>query len=396
LSGDLYDHLIAVVVVSVLFVAAVVAVPNISYIGLFSMDQQQLRNLALNTLKTMLLDTGYPEDWGSLQEFTNGTIERFGLAFDDSSSFYVLDPDKVSRLVRENPEGHLGYERIRDLLGLQDYGFNFRIIPPFRVLVNDEDFDGQNDPITLKELEEGIEVVVLFNDGSPIPRAAVEVTLIYVLDKDSTYNTAKANKRTDALGKCEINLSDFDPPIESTDAITDFIVVFNVTVADVATVTSSYMQSSHENVVDVSIVGDNITLWISENNVPQNTSQMVIENVIAVDENGAWNLYAGGDTPEDIMTPGEGFYYWSHLFYGLSDDPPLFLIFNLKVTFGGVGGRQLILLVGPRPNWTGLRVQGYGDPAGINSASSAVTVQRAVIIARMTYIAELTLWKESP
>jgi hypothetical protein len=115
-----------------------------------------------------------------------------------------------------------------------------------------------------------------------------------------------------------------------------------------------------------------------------------------VDGSGAWTLYVGGQNPDDHLTPGGGYYFWNRTFKGLSRDPPLFLIFNIEVTLGGEGGRQLILMVGPKPNWTGSRVTGYGDPAGISPESSAVTVQRAVVISGMTYIAELTFWKESP
>ncbi|MDH5783677.1 MAG: hypothetical protein OEZ35_08485, partial [Candidatus Bathyarchaeota archaeon] len=70
---------------------------------------------------------------------------------------------------------------------------------------------------------------------------------------------------------------------------------------------------------------------------------------------------------------------------------PLFIIFNLNVP----EPRRLVLFLGPDPNWTGSRVAAYGDP-NVAGASSAVKVQRDVIISGMTYIAELTLWKESP
>jgi len=379
--------MIGLVITGIIAVSAVIVIPNLSYVNLLYVDQQQLRNIALGTLKTMLLDAGYPANWGSTDDFGP---DRFGLALAGSSSFYVLDPDKVQRLVVGNPAGFIEYEDIRTELKLQGYGFNFQIIPPFKVLVNDEDFDGESNPITLENLTKGVEVFVTYNAGSPIPKALVEATLLYVVDKDDL-RTAKASNSTNALGKCIIK-----PDIQDSDGITDFIIVFKATVADVTTVTSSYRQGFHEHLVDVSIVGDNITLWIPDDSVPEETSERRVENVIAVDENDVWNMYTGGDPVEDKMNPGEGYHYWTSIFNGLSYDPPLFLIFNILVTLGGQGGRQLILFVGPNPNWMGSRVQAYGDPTGARGASSAVKIQRDVVISGMTYIAELTLWKESP
>ena len=96
--GTVYDYLMAIVIVGVIFVAAVVVVPNASNMNLLYVDQQQLRNVALEALKAMLLDTGYPVNWGSQDPFDQNSIQRFGLAYSGTSSFYVLDPEKAQRL----------------------------------------------------------------------------------------------------------------------------------------------------------------------------------------------------------------------------------------------------------------------------------------------------------
>jgi len=393
LAGSLYDHLLAIVLVGAIFSAAVAALPNIGYISLLSVDQQQLRNLALDTLKTILLDAGYPTDWGSYENFSNSTVQRFGLALDDDSSFYVLDQDKVSRLVIGNPAGHVGYEAIRAKLNLEGYGFNLRIVPPFNVSINN------NDPsITLANLTNGVEVLVRHNDGRPIPNANVETTIMYVKGKDSEQlYTAKNRTRTDALGKCIIK--DSSLPID----VRYFVVVFKVTVADLTTVTASYTQGLHQDVVTASIVGDNITLQIPRRAMPgenNNTKgERWIEQITYVDENGAWTYYEGSHT-EDPINYGSGSdkYIWSREFPGLSSDAPMFLIFTISVPLKQEKGetkpgRQLVFFLGPNPNWMGVRVQSYGDPSGSRGATS-VKIQRNVIIAGMTYIVEFTLWKQ--
>jgi len=383
--------MIGLVAISIIFSSAIVVIPNLSYVNLLYMDQQQLRNIALGTLKTMLLEAGYPANWGSTYDFDPDQVERFGLALAESSSFYVLDPDKVQRLVMGNPTGVLEYEAIRTELWLQGYGFNFRIIPPFKVVVNDVDFDGESNPVTLGNLSEGVDVLVANNVGSPIPQASIEAILVYVLkqDKDSLYS-AKTGNKTSALGKCTIK-----PDIaQDLDNISDFIIVFKVTVAEVASVKSAYMGGfDQQHIMNASIVGDNITLAIPEGSGWEKDSAGTrwIDSVVLVSENEVSNMYNGTKSNEDKITWGGGYWGWSRIFSGLSYYNPLFFIFSINAP----EPRRLVLFLGPEPNWSGSRVEAFGDPSGV-IGSSVVKIQRNVIISGMTYIAELTLWKESP
>jgi len=384
--------MIGLVITGIIAVSAIVVIPNLSYVNLLYVDQQQLRNIALDTLKTMLLGAGYPATWGSTYDFDPDQVERFGLALTGSSSFYVLDPDKVQRLAVGNPAGIIEYEDIHTKLKLQGYGFNFQIIPPFKVLVNDEDFDSESNPITLGNLNEGVEVFVTYNAGSPIPKASVEATLLYVLknDKDNFY-TVKATNSTNALGKCIIK-----PDIpQDPDDITDFVMVFKVTVVGMTTVTSSYMEGFNQHVMNASMVGENITMSIPEGPgwAKGSSGTRWVKSVVVVNEYGFWNIYNGTKQDDKIQwSDSKDGWGWSRLFSGLSYYNPLFIIFNLNVP----NPRRLVFFLGPGPNWKGPRVEAYGDPTGAGGASSAVRIQRDVVLSGMTYIAELTLWKESP
>ncbi len=393
--------MVGLIVTGIIAVSAVIVIPNLSYVNLLYVDQQQLRNIALGTLKTMLLDAGYPTNWGLLSNFDSSQVERFGLAHAGSSSFYVLDADKVQRLVVGNPTGVIEYEDIRTKLELQGYGFNFRIIPPFKVIVNDVDFDGESNPITLANLTNGVKVSVTYNAGSPIPKASVEATLLYVLDK-TNFTTTKAISSTDALGKCVLNLSDFSPQIDEDDEedITDFIIVFKVTVADLTTITSSYMEGFEaQHIMNGSIIGENISIAIPEGPGWEKGSSGTrwVKSVMVVNEDDIWNIYNGTQQDDTIKwSDSKESWGWSKLFSGLSYFNPLFIIFNLSVPGAGGLGRRFVLFLGPDPNWSGTRVEAFGDPTGTGGASSAVKIQRDVVISGMTYIAELTLWKESP
>jgi len=389
LTGGIYDHLLAVVLVGAIFVAAVAALPNVGYVSLLSVDQQQMRNLALDVLKTMLLDAGYPTDWGSYQVFTNSTVQRFGLALDDSSSFYVLDPDKVSRLNLDNPAGFVGYETIRDRLRLQGYGFDLRITPPFNVTIND------GNPVDLATMRNGVKVLVTHSDDKrPIPNAAVKAKIIYSKTNDNNqfYWATPLSNSTDVLGKCTIKNT--DPDFQSAN-VQDFVLVLTVTVADLTTITATYMSGFHQQIASASMIGDTVTLHIPENVIPseQPRGERRIMSVASVSESGVSTVYNGGDPNNDKMTWGEKYSYKNYTFPGIRYEDSLFLIFTIRVSLGKGGGLSLVLFLGPRPNWMGARIQDYGDPRGAASGS-AVKVQRNVLIAGMTYRVEFTLWKQ--
>ena len=396
--GTLIDNIIALIVTGAIFTSAIMVVPTLSYVNLLYVDQQQLRNIALDTLKTMLLEAGYPTNWGTTYNFHSDQVERFGLALAGSSSSYVLDPDKVQRLAVGNPAGFIKYEDIRAKLNLQGYGFSFSIIPPIKVSVNDEDFDGESNPITLEDLVEGIEVSVTDNAGSPIPKALVEATLVYALkdveNVENTLQVVKVNNNTNAVGKFIMKPDIPDNPNE----ISDFVIVFKVTVADITSVSArtSYMHGfGEQHVVNASLVGDNLTLTIPEGRGWEKDSAGArwVVNAMQVNENEVSEIYNGllsdGTYSDDAkITWGLGHWGWSMLFGSLSYSNSLFFIFTLSVP----NPRRLVLFLGPDPNWRGFRV---ADCGGTGTAPIA-TVQRCVTISGMTYLAGLTLWKESP
>ena len=377
-----YDHLIALGIMVMLFAVSVVAVPTISYINLLNIDQQQLRNVALEVLKTMLFDTGYPQNWGSTGNFNKDSIARFGLALSGDSSLYVLDSDKVQRLVTDNPSGSLDCETVRTKLGLQGYGFIVKIVSPFNVTVRRDMSTGFN-PLRFN-------VLVKFNDGRRIPNAHVEATMVYVVGSDKqNFFMTKAESQTSELGECTI-----EKVLPA--GVTGLIVVVKTTVADVASASAHFVEGFKQNVAAASIVGDNITMWIPQDAMLEgdNTrSERRVWDIISVTEDSVANMYEGGNPTEDKITYGEGYYMWSRVFPGLSYDDPQFLIFNLLVTLKD-GGRQLVLFVGPNPNWLGSRLLGYGT-IGAEPSAGRIKLARSVEISGMTYIFELLLWKES-
>ena len=356
-----------------------------NYVTFLQVDQQQLRNIAEQVFKTMLLEPGYPADWGSTDPLDQNSVDRIGLAAEDST-FYVLDSDKVQRLVTDNPMGYIEYNKTRELLGLEDYGFSLSIVPPFNVTVENNEFEVAPSRVDLK-----LEVTVLDVDGGPIPNAVVESTIIYSTKKgeNSRLYVIIEKNSTDLLGMCEVE-KHMDAP--SGEQFSDVIVVFRVSVANVASLFVTYQRVPPNNIANINFLGDNIVLTIPE--VTPRGARWV-DNIIEFDWESFVSLYNGTrDNQLDKLTYGEGYKVWSRTFKGLKHGVPSLLIMGFWAVDEGVG-RRCILIAGPNPNWFGSRVLQYGDPARAKGARCVVKLQRDVVISGMTYLAEIIVWKES-
>ena len=371
MAGEVYGYIIGLVITGIIFISAVAVVPNLSYVNLLYVDQQQLRNTALETMKAILLQAGSPTSWGSEEPFNQDSVSRFGLACTESSSSYVLDSDKVQRLVVDNPIGYVEYDKMRELLGLEGYGFSISILPPFNVTI----IDPVN--VTGTTLRYGVKVSYL--DGRPIPTATTHAVIVYIL-KDKFGLTRTDPHWTDTLGICRENvtLSISDP--ESV------VVILRVSVADVTTLIVTFGKSSSTYVADINMVGDNVILTKAKD--PSNEDVKLLEIFAFGSRGSLTSIYNG--TAQDHFNTGEGEHrLWTKTFPGLRTQDPAILVVNFDAVDKG---RKEIIVTGPYQNLLGYTVFEYsGAPT---SSSAAVKLQRSVIISGMTYIVELTLWKE--
>jgi len=390
-AGEVYDYMIGLIIVGLIFGSAVLVVANLSYVNLLYVDQQQLRNVALTALKSMLLDTGDPVNWGS---DPNG-IQRFGLASSAGGSFYVLDPNKVQRL------DIVGYDKVRDLLGLEGYGFSLRILPPFNVTITDRNFD-----FTEQQTSIGFTVKVLRHDGRPLANAAVYPTIIYSVEEETTGNVSvksstASTRFTDLLGRCEINEL-LTPP--EGGRIRDVIAFLRVTVAGIETVVDIYHGATNPSeVIEIDYgTGDNVTLRIPEEEYPfdqPNEADWVCNVAAYYGQGDVLDMYSGTQDTDKI-TWGEGYKTWNGNIPGIQSSDPALVIFVLSCVPKGLEGegsgkgkgigRTPILIVSPGPN--------HIDPEGLhfggNISGPTVRIGRNVIISGMKYLLEMTLWKE--
>jgi len=381
MTGEAYDHVMAAVVLGAIFIAAVFIVPSITYVNLLYMEQQQMQNIALSAMKTVLFDEGYPANWGSMhgtEMFIEDDVDRFGLALLRDPSFFVLDSDKVQRLAN-NPTGNITYQKAKELLGLSGYEFSLLIRPLFNVdrAVNIGRPDDRTATINFG-------VNVSRYDGRPVPNAMVWATIIYAMDTPST-SFAQARVTTDSLGRC---IGSHTVSVGSGQKITDVIVIFRVTVADLATMVVSAEDTRHpNNIAKINVVGDNIVLTNPDEMAGPHAARWVL-NILVFNFESATNLLNGSRSNEYKLTYGQGFGVWDRRFDGLSMSEPAVLIF----TFDAVDkGRTILLLVGPYAMWSPSGVIEFSS--GSRHSGETVSIERNVIISGMAYIAELTLWK---
>jgi hypothetical protein len=89
------------------------------------------------------------------------------------------------------------------------------------------------------------------------------------------------------------------------------------------------------------------------------------------------------------VTNGLGYDYWNNTFPGLTAMDPVLLLFTVSVP----NPRRNVIVAGPFSLWDSSKVFSFG-PDSEQVSNAAIKLRRFVVISGMTYIAELTLWKE--
>jgi hypothetical protein len=340
----------------------------------------------------MLLDAGYPIRWGSTQSFDPTSVVRFGLASANSSNLYALDSDKVQKLVTGNPSevGYLTYEQVRSLLGLQGYGFKLKIMAPFDATVLDMAPPADPENPTDAELRTiDYEATVKLNDGKPVPNAVVNA-LIFACIKTGGGGTEESyavenyreTRSTNELGVCRVQRS-------LTGQVSDAIILFEVTVGDVHTVSSIYRRGGPPNdIANVNVVGDCLILTTPP--VDPRDNRWVLTVQVYTGDGSIISLYNG--TKDDVINWGS-VDEWLREFPGLQQMNPVLLMLSFRAVEKH-SGRQAIFVVGPFPRYLGSRVVSFGFDGDVPGGLAGAKITRVVDISGMTYIVEFTLWKE--
>jgi hypothetical protein len=380
-----YDHIVAILIVGAIFISTVVALPALNYANLQTIDQQQLRNSALNVFDSMLLGVGNPSMWGSSgTNFDQNLVDKFGLAYSVPFSKYVLDVDKVQRIDPSNPTGYIEYNRVREILNLEDHGFQFSILRPFLV-----DWS-----LNITGNEVHFSVAVTRNeDGTPIPNAEVKVTTtLSVMGGSKSFDIVKCDPLTfftDARGICEgiqtANVSG---------GITHAVSIMTITVSGMSTTVVARTKDPFNELIKINTSGDDIILSIPDELIANNTrSERRIVQIDVYDSEVLFPLFSMGDlNPPDIkFTQGSGYESWIMTYPGLRYMDPTALLFWVELTLKH-HGRVLVLLAGSLDFMANQEILSLGPDPG--SENPIVVMRRLVVISDMTYVAQIAFWRD--
>ncbi|TRO42739.1 hypothetical protein E2P42_02860 [Candidatus Bathyarchaeota archaeon] len=376
-----YDHLVAIVIVVALFIGTVVAVPaTMSFNISQSVDQQQMRNTALNLFNAILQGTGSPLNWGSKFPFDQNSVLTFGLASSSPFSSYILDSDKVQRLDPQSP-GYINYSYVKDLLKMQGYGFQFSLFRPFKVAHNIQ-FTGQS------TVQVSVNVTRT-EDGAPIPGSTVKTTIIVTASKANSDEPIfiideMPSKYTDLQGRCQI--------LESVNLPTGYtlqraVAILHITVTGMETMVVASKDESVIEYLKINTFGDDITLTMRGEYMGSPPGATWVERVFAYDLQTLITLYDGSGENADKINNGYGYDYWTGSFPGLSTIDPAILVLVLSVP----NPRRLVVVAGPLSFGNQDKIFEFG---GNPTANILTTMRRLVIISGMTYVSELLMWKE--
>jgi len=382
-----YDHIVAILIVGAIFVGTVVALPALNYSNLQTLDQQQLRNTALNVFDSMLLSAGSPSNWGSKSfPFDQNNVKLFGLASPSALSKFVLDSDKVQRLDLTNP-GVIDYDRVRTLLNTEDYGFQLSIYRPFEV---NWSLDITNTVVRFSV------TITRTEDGTPIPNAEIRVTITVTASKLSKTNetdfisqrydpmTYYTNVTGSCTGSLNTDLGDYN--------VAYAVAIMQINVGGLSTTVIAQNDNPVINLIKINTFGDTITLSLPEILNDTKSERRVME-IDAYDFENLIRLFKVGDVnpPEIKITKGEGYEYWSITFPGLSAVNPTVLLFAMQLTLKHIG-RTVVLIAGPFSFGDFKKMFSFGpEPPSEN----VITImRRLVVISDMTYVAQIAFWKD--
>ena len=126
---NIYEYLFAGVLIIALLIGSTVMLATLSTPTSNNSDKDLLKVTAEKVMTQVLLDPGYPYDWGT-NDVSAGQLQVFGLAQygQTSRQAYELDPEKVLRLSSDS----VSAKTAAKLLGLEnsygalDYGFTLQ------------------------------------------------------------------------------------------------------------------------------------------------------------------------------------------------------------------------------------------------------------------------------
>ncbi|HJW65815.1 MAG TPA: hypothetical protein VJ507_03430 [Candidatus Bathyarchaeia archaeon] len=180
---EIYEYLFAAILIVAMLIGSTIMVSTIAKPTQNVSDNEQLKVAAQKVATQVLLDTGYPFDWGSDITLTPSDLMTFGLAKhgETTREAYTLDSNKIKRLKLDfSSPYYVSPSTVLNLLNLgTDYGFSLEIYAPLNVSLYP--IDGNHYAVNVLSQYAGL----------PVVNAIVNATMFYS-EGASPINTANA------------------------------------------------------------------------------------------------------------------------------------------------------------------------------------------------------------
>jgi hypothetical protein len=350
----IYDYLFAGVIIIALLLGSTVMMAMLSSPALNASEKDLLKIASEKIMTQMLLDPGYPYNWGS----DNQNMTVFGLAKygETSREAYLLDPDKVLRL-NNTLEGNASYyfpaSNASSLLNLgTDYGFTLEFNETLKVSVN------QMGPTDIYSIS------VASDYALPMMGANVSATLYYV--NSSTLLIDHLEPKYNATiydGSCILDLSGHS---------TGEAKVLAVGVDYYGVHTAKLYSSVGPSVLNATLFGNTL--------IPSSSQP--------------YNIINGADSHEITLLQTNNGYETREFEVENSGTPTNFTLNSAPepstVAILAISENNK-LLVGSRD----FSMISYRTIPAIRSAASAYSLERTVLIGGVTFTATLYFWSMS-
>jgi hypothetical protein len=342
-----YEYLFAGIIIISLIIGSTVMVGTLSTPAMNASDKDQLKITSEKITTQLLLDSGYPYNWGSSQT-PLGDLKVFGLAKygQTSRQAYELDPDKVLRLSSSlsgdssyyiPPQNALQLLNLKNAYGVAEYGFTIEFSDALLVSAPEQTDDGYT-------------INVRSEYNLPIIGAKVSATLYYIDAENQIAHQGPSHGTTAADGSFLLPFN-FNPVTGSSEVLLVAVDYYGVLAVKFFYPTT--------NTLPATLFGN---------------------TVIA---NQPYSVGGGADCREILLVQtGQG-YETRDVSFTIGNSPESSAVAVLAVSSDGG------LVVGYR-DFSGIS---YRSIEAVQSAPLAYSLQRAVLIGGSTYTVTIYFWR---
>jgi len=352
----IYEYLFVGVIIISIVIASCLMIDTLVQPTLDSSTKDQLKVTAEKVMTQILLDPGFPFNWG---RDLDASIQTFGLAKygETSREAYMLDPDKVQRL-----DQNIGTAYLPPRLALQslnmgnDYGFTLEISENLNVTIQ---------RISVMNETFLVEVMSYF-DRMPIANAKITGVLYCARFGNIVSRGSIITNVTGYDGMCQV---DFGMPIESQP---EALVV----VADYYGARSMRVFAEDSQAIRGFLLGNQIIT--NEDYQLTTGAAKPAKEVLAVRQDQDYTIrdFATGTAVSGQL---------------LLDDNPEPSVIAILAAAKAASGNDAILVAYRDLNVI-YRSIDFPDPQQ-RAAALAYSLERTVIIAGTTYTATLYIWR---